>query len=273
MRLYWNSTFAALVLLGVLMGSSAPARAQNDFDALFGARRTCDHVIDLLLRYGNGSDGYQGGGGVIRGTAYGPAVVPHDEIGDLELISITLVNAGGVDCGPTVAVAVRNNSGRDVCDFRISLVAVLHRIHPLCPTTVHRVEKICAGQTAEFQIVLPAAALSMGRAGEQVLCWQKLVVAIDSYDQLLECNEANNLKVVNVSAIPRAVVEQVVGESVDEPADGAGPEASVPSAGTPGDQPAPTPTSPDAESPGGLDGLDFDNLDLGEATAAVARPY
>lgn len=280
MRVSTSFLLAAMAFAVVAVAYPAPASAQypppNDVHGLFGNHRSCSHVIDLLLRYGSGgSHGYQSSGGLIQPTAYGPAVVPHTEIGDLELVAVTIQSDGDATCGPTFGVTVRNNSQRDVTDFRISIVGVLHRIHPLSPTTVHCVEKICAGAVVECQISLPVEALSMGRAGDQVLCLQTVVVAIDSYDQLVECDESNNLKVLALADVPRAVVvgveEQVSGENMETaPATVAPSEPNNPALDL-----APESNSPsgpvDSNPESNIDSLDFNNLDLSEAAAAVSR--
>ena len=74
-----------------------------------------------------------------------------------------------------------------------------------------KVEKICAGQAAEVHVQLPIEALAMGNRNGQPLEFARLVVAIDSFDQFAECNEANNVKVFDrTSIVTREVVQQTV---------------------------------------------------------------
>ncbi|QEG38439.1 hypothetical protein [Roseimaritima ulvae] len=277
MRLTSPFLLAAMAFALVACVDAVPAAAQypasNNVHNVLGSQRSCAHVIDLMLRYGSGGvKNYPATGGLIQPTAFGPALVPHTELGDLQLVSVTAVSDGDATCGPSFAVTVRNDSHRDVCDFHITIVGVLHRIHPWSPTTVHCVEKICAGQTVECQISLPVEALSMGRAGAQVLCFQTLVVAVDSYDQLLECDESNNVSVLTAADLPRAVV---TGQSVEVETNTTTAPATEnpagPAAGGTGPQTAQPDQPVDSNPESNLDDLDFDNLDLGEATAAVSR--
>ncbi len=282
MRVSSTVLLAAVAFTLVALLYPAPVSAQSpdshQVHRLLGHRQSCSHVIDLMLRYGGrGANRYHSSGDLIQPTAYGPAVVPHAEIGDLELVSVTVHSEGDASCGPTFGVTVRNHSQREVSDFQISIVGVLHRLHPWSPTTVHTVDKICAGEVLECQISLPVEALSMGRAGEQVLCLQTVVVAIDSYDQLVECDESNNLKVVALADLPRAVLvsEQVGGETAPAsvvPDNSTDPGIDVtPDSNQPAQPSQPGDANPDANPESSIDDLDFNNLDLSEAAAAVSR--
>lgn len=198
-----NTMLAAAMLL--VATGTAKADGVDLANVLHGGP-SCDHVIHLMLRHGvNNSHGYTSGG-VAHYSPYGSMVIPHAELGDLELVQIAQLQVDDQACGPKFAVTVRNTSTRDVCGFRISLVALLGRIHPSSPTAVVNVDKICAGAAAEFHVQLPIECLAMGNRNGQVIGFQRLVVAIDSFDQFVECNEANNIKVFARTAIPAATV-------------------------------------------------------------------
>ncbi len=140
--------------------------------------------------------------------------MPAAELGDLELVQVVQLEVADGACGPKFAVTVRNNSTRDVCGFRISLVALLGRIHPMAPTAIVKVDKICAGAAVELHVQLPIECLAMGNRNGQVIGFQRLLVAIDSFDQFVECNEANNIKVLVRTAIPMATVVEKTVETV-----------------------------------------------------------
>ncbi len=285
--------FTTVLLIGAaaLLAGGSQANAQYGGNGagvsqgLLGTPRTCEHVISLMLRYGDGSSVASHSSGLLQVTPHGPAVIPSTELGDLELKSVTMLSEQDGDCGPLFAITIVNNSQRDVCNFHVSVVAAFGRIHPLSPTTVQRIDKLCAGQATEISMHLPIEALAMGRANGQALCFRSLVVAIDSYDQLLESNEANNLQVLAFADIPRPAVGVTAAEPVSPggapaastlaeppvtesgPPQGASPlqgNGAVTDEGAQTAPPANLPASP-------VDGLDFDNLDLGEATAAAFR--
>ena len=81
-------------------------------------------------------------------------------------------------------------------------VAMLGRISPLSPSVTTRVAEILPSAALEIQLQLPIEALAMGNRNGQIIGFQRLVVAIDSYDELLETNEANNLRAWNCAEIP-----------------------------------------------------------------------
>lgn len=121
----------------------------------------------------------------------------------MQVAQVQDVDAAG---GSKFNVTIRNNSYRDVCNFHMTLVATLGRICPTSPNTTTYIEKICTGQAVEFCVQLPIEALAMGNRNGQVIGFQRLVVAIDSFDVLAETNEANNLKAFACHELPLAAV-------------------------------------------------------------------
>ncbi len=190
----------------------------------------CEHVLDLLLRYGP----LEGGPGLQCGTvvpsAHGPFVMPAEEIGDLCIASVTESPASDPACAPTFLVAITNNSLRAVCDVQVSLVALLGPIKPCDPTAIACLKEIPAGATVEIEITLPVEALAMGSNGGAPVGFQKLLVAIDSLDRYVERCEANNLKLLCRADIPQAVVEVSAPAAIETvPAEGVpAPQAAVP---------------------------------------------
>ena len=210
----------------VAVAAAAPAVAglpgQPLHTALTGAPG-CEHVLDLLLRYGPLEGcGDLTGGAVVPG-AYGGFVLPAAEMGDLCLASITEV-VGDPGCPPTFCVAVTNTSCRAVCNLQISLVALLGPIKACDPTANACLAEVPAGATVEAQITLPPEALAMGSNGGAVVGFQKLLVAIDALDCFAEVNEANNLRLLCRNEIPQHVAE-VVAPAAAAPVDRVAPAA------------------------------------------------
>ena len=167
----------------------------------------CDHVIRLIHVHGvNNSFDLSASVVSTQFSPTGPIAVPLTELGDLEIVQVAQVQDVDAACGPKFNVTIRNNSCRDVCNFHVTLVATLGRICPTSPNTTTCIEKICAGQAVEVCVQLPIEALAMGNRNGQVIGFQRLVVAIDSFDVLAETNEANNLKAFACHEIPLAAV-------------------------------------------------------------------
>lgn len=246
------------LLIGCIASLLSPSviEAAHPVPHAYGMRQHCHHVINLLMRYG-GSHGARTHTGAIP---YGDGLILGNDIGDLELVSVAMLADGTETIGPTFAVTIRNNSHRDVSRFSVSAVAVLGRIRPMSPSTTVKVGKLCAGQELELHLQLPVECLAMGRAGNELLAFKSLVVAIDSFDELLECNESNNISVLDRATIPVAAPVVAQPEAVEEapaetPVSPTAPGQQPPAEGVPAD-----PTAPKA--PSKLEDIDIDNLSL-----------
>jgi len=177
----------------------------------------CDHVLRLIHRHGvNNSVDQALGNSLLHQTPLGGVAIPDAELGDLEIVQVSQVVHEDEACGPRIAVVVRNNSCRKVCNFHITGVAMLGRILPISPNVTVKVAEILPEAALEIQLQLPIEALAMGNRNGQIIGFQRLVVAIDSYDELLETNEANNLRAWNRAEIP--VAEATVVETAAETA-------------------------------------------------------
>ena len=248
---------------------------------LLSGGSSCLHVIRLIQIYGvNNSFDTAGTHLTAQHSPFGSYAVPDTELGDLELVQIVQDTNIDPACGPKFIVTVRNNSCRDVCNFHVTVVATLGRIFPGSPNMTQCIDKICAGATADVCVQLPVEALAMGNLNGQVVGFQKIVVAIDAFDELAETNEANNLRAFACGEIPvasAAVVEEtaatVVTESIDTQ------NAAAPSATTVA--PA-VPVAPAAETPQADDqapatdalrsAIRMMDTPAQETTAAIATP-
>ena len=178
-----------------------------DLAQVMGHGQSCDHIIQLIMRHGVNNSVDQSQNSIVHHDRFGSYQIPDSEIGDLELSQVTAL-ASEHGCGPKFAIMVRNKSTREVCGVRVTAVALLGRICSDSPTQIAKIERIGPGEAAEIHITLPADALSMGNHNGQVVGFRRLLVAIDSFDQFMESNEANNIKVFDLASIPAAIVSQ-----------------------------------------------------------------
>jgi hypothetical protein len=204
-----------VLALGLIVSSAISAEAQNAIihasQVLPGGTR-CDNVIHLMQLHGvNNSVNLTISSSMLHHSPLGTMMIPGDELGDLEIVQVTQVLHDDPACGPKIAVIVQNQSVRKVCNFHVSAVAILGRICPTSPHATVRVEKLDPGEALEVLVQLPIEALAMGNRNGQIIGFQRLVVAIDSYDEFAETNEANNLKAFDRSEL------QVVSPTVEQP--------------------------------------------------------
>lgn len=252
------SASAALTFMFSLTVGSAPstsAAADPALDAVLGLNHPSScHVIDLLMHnrlrksMGHETD-------VLPVVPFGFA---GPRPGDLELLEVHLVTDSDGTLGPIFQVSFRNTSEYAVRDFRISIVGVLCRIEPTSPCTMITIPCINAGETKCVEIQLPATAMTMGLSGSQPAPFDTLVVALDSMDELLECNELNNVAILKRGEIGLLVAET---PAVTAPSTPAEPE--------PGATAPPAPS--EVEKPSPIGDIDLDELDLGEAEESALR--
>lgn len=180
--------------------------------------------------------------------------LPAPPVGDMELAAVGLVSEAAGDLGPTFHVTFRNNSPVTARHFHVSLVAVAGSLSTASPVATVEVPETAAGATAQVDIQLPAGAMAMGPQG-QAAPFDTLVAAVDSFDELAETDESNN-----VATLPRTEVVLVEAAPAAAPADDASPSQT--DAVKPGD-PAPdeTPPVPAPEDGTGLDKIDLDKVD------------
>ena len=259
-----------------------------------GGKWSCHHVINLLVRSSMFSRaGIQSNAPPtwsevrwVAGThGHRPVVVEH-ALGDMELLNVDMVADAMPEHGPVYQVTFRNNSRNHVKRFRVSVVAVLGEINSVSPATTVDVPELAAGATGTIQVELPACCMSMGIAGH-VAPFDTVVVALDSFDELIESNELNNIATLKRGEIGLLVVAAPAEEAAEAPAPGAapGPAAQAPGAGAQvvvpgqgalanggpsGNVPAspninagPAPNDPARPRPNG--NVDLDSLDLDTA--------
>ncbi len=217
-------SFQSVIAVAVIVSSTVTAQAQViqspiNAGTLLTSSARCDHVIELIHQHGvNNSVDRAHGRSLLHQSPFGGLEIPDTELGDLEILQVSQVIHQDEACGPRIAVDVRNQSCRKVCNFQVTGVAMLGRILPTSPSVTVRVAEILPGAALQIQLQLPIEALAMGNRNGQIIGFQRLVVAIDSFDELLETNEANNIRSWNLAEIPVAqetVVEEVSATAIE----------------------------------------------------------
>jgi len=155
----------------------------------------CDHVIRMLQRHGvNNSFDRTAASSLLNYSPLGNLQVPSNELGDLQIVRVSPLPPGEPSGGPQFSIVVMNQSCREVCHFHVSAVAVFGSINPCSPSNTVKVDKINPGEAVEVVVQLPIEAFRMGNRNGEILGYQKLIVAIDCFDALLETDEANNIR-------------------------------------------------------------------------------
>ena len=243
----------------------------------------CHHVINLLVQHCMAKNHYEPcvkrycppqyfvETGWIPPPPVAIALPGQPAPGDLELVDVAMIADAAGELGPLYQVTIRNSGEITAEQFRVSAVAVLGEITEDSPSVTVNVERLAPGEVATLQIQLPGAVLAMGPEGETAVPFDTLVVAVDSFDELVEGNELNNVATLKRADIALVQVEVVAETTVAAaPVQGqVAPPAAVESAPAegeaaeelpPADSQGPAPT----EAPGSTGEIDIDSLDLGE---------
>ncbi|QEF96859.1 hypothetical protein Mal15_08890 [Stieleria maiorica] len=231
--------FAAIA--GTLLGNCLAVAHADDAELrrlLHGPDR-CDHVIGLLLRHGVNNNANPAAT-VNAFHPYGPVAIPAAELGDLQLESIAR-HADTTGCGPSFDLVIKNCSTRDVCGAHVTLVGLLGRILPTSPNVTAKLDSVPAGQAIQVTLTLPIESLAMGNLNGQIIGLNRVLVVVDSYDQFMESDEANNLRSYELAALPLAAA--VVTE-VTESAAAVSPETTTPDPTTDASSQSAQPSSP-----------------------------
>jgi hypothetical protein len=181
------------------------------------------------------------------GSPFTPAIVRTP--GDLEIAGIGMIADASPQQGPLYRVTIRNNSETPSRHFEISLIAIRGQINHTSPVVTAHINEIAAGGVHEIDVQLPIGVMSLGLAN-QAAPFESLVVAIDSFDQLIETNELNNVAILTRGEI--ALIETAAATTtttVTAPAAAPAPSVVAPVDAAPGTA-APAPGTTDAPAPG-----------------------
>ena len=228
----------------------------------------CGHVIDLMMR---NQMRRQLGTGQYGGQVHLPHLSVGVKPGDLELLGVHLVCDGDACKGPTFQICMRNNSHVPIGNFKVSVVGVLGQICPHNPTADICIPRIEPCQDLQVTLQLPVTCMTMG-PHSCAAPFDTVVVAVDSHDDLLECNELNNVLIVKRCDLTLVVEAPVAAAPAQGPAS-AGPQAVGPQQAAP-QQAGPTapqqlaPRNP-GQAPSPLDNIDVDQLQPGTTQSAL----
>ena len=205
----------------------------------------CGHVMDLMMknrmRERLGTNGTE--------QLHLPHLTVGMNPGDLELLCVKLVADGDCHRGPVFQIGMKNNSNVPIGNFRVSLVGVLGQICPTSPTANACIARMEPCEEKHIQIQLPLACMTLGPL-HQPVAFDTVVVALDSDDMLMECDELNNVQILKRCDIVPLVVAPVAPATPAVPAPGAAVPEQTP------------PPVPGQQAPPSDDDIDVDQLEL-----------
>ena len=149
---------------------------------------------------------------------------------------------------------MRNSSNVPIENFKVTLVGVLCQIHVHSPAATICIPRMEAGEETQVQVQLPQNCMCTPD-GAASAAFDTLVVALDSYDELLECDELNKVQILKGCDIGVPVAEEA-----GVPQGGGASAVCVPYVVAP-EQPVQQPV----QQPSPLDNIDVDKLEIGEA--------
>lgn len=184
----------------------------------------CSHVMSLMMQ--NNMRSKLGTNGTEQ--LHLPHLTTGLQPGDLQLLNVNLVSGGSPDCGPIFQIGMKNCSNVPIGNFHVSMVGVLGRIQPFSPSATIRIPRMEAGEETQIQIQLPASCMCMGPLNQQAQ-FDCVVVALDSFDCLLECDELNNVQILKRAEIGLLVAQAPQPEVQQQPVTPVAPAPIAPS--------------------------------------------
>jgi hypothetical protein len=168
--------------------------------------------------------------------------------GDLELVDVGMVSDMHDQAGPVYRVTLKNSSHLPVIGVRVSLIAVLGKLDHTSPVVTAVVKEIAAGGIATIDVSMPVAVMQLGPETARVP-FETLVASIDSFNELPETSEFNNVVTVvrtNIEVIEAA--QTAVTQSTVTTTTVAAGVAAAPAAGAPAAAPAAVEAAPMGEA-------------------------
>ena len=199
-----NAPSSLSILGGATQSAVTSVSAQPSLTTL---NCDCGHVIQLLMANKFRQNTFQSGSELAPGLL--PGSPWQQPLGDLELLGVLCDGTVDPRNGPVFEVTICNNSQETLEDVTVSVVAVLGQIHGQSPTTVVSIGRIGTAETISIKVQLPASSMVMGPVGSPVQPFETLVVAVDSFDELIENNELNNVSILRRGEIPMMPVAMI----------------------------------------------------------------
>ena len=131
---------------------------------------------------------------------------PMPAFGDLELVGVGMVADMNEQSGPVYRVTLKNSSHLPVIGVRVSLIAVLGKLDHTSPVVTTVVKEIAPGGIATIDVSMPVAVMQLGPETARAP-FETLIASIDSFNELPETSEFNNVVTVvrsNIALIESA---------------------------------------------------------------------
>ena len=157
---------------------------------------------------------------------------PPAPFGDLELLNVGLVSDATPQQGPIYRLTMLNNSPMPAIGFRVSLIAALGEIGDTSIIATIPVKFIAANTTSTVDVQLPIQAMAIGNPAAP---FDMLIAVVDSFDELAETTELNNVIVVTRSEIVSVSVKVEAPAAIAAPAPPSGPAPAAAAAPNPAD--------------------------------------
>jgi len=125
---------------------------------------------------------------------------------DLVLEDVQFVEPATMLVGPAYRIKFRNQSRQSVGEFSVAIFAgVDGKIAENAPRAIADVSGMLGGEVSEVTLRLPATAMKLASAHTPKRAgFSHLFVAIDATDVIPELDEANNVAVIERSALETA---------------------------------------------------------------------
>ncbi|HZZ73926.1 MAG TPA: hypothetical protein VFE24_16860 [Pirellulales bacterium] len=135
--------------------------------------------------------------------------------GDLVLVDLQMVSDSTPEHGPVYRLSMLNDSPLPSCDFHVSLIAARGDINESSVVVTMPIRMIQPKQTGFIDIELPIGCLSLGAPAQP---FDTVIAVVDSFDELAETNELNNIATLSRTDIVHVTVKT---EAIAAPAGGA----------------------------------------------------
>ncbi len=129
---------------------------------------------------------------------------PAAPFGDLELLNVGMVSESTPAQGPVYRVTMANHSPVPAQFFRVSLVAVMGELNETAQVITVPVRFVGANATGTVDVQMPIGVMSMGNPGAP---FERLIVVIDSFDELAETTKLNNVAVISRAEVVTVTVK------------------------------------------------------------------
>lgn len=129
---------------------------------------------------------------------------PPAPFGDLELVNVGMVSDAMAEQGPIYRVTMFNNSPMPSRDFHVSIIALLGEFNDGSVVVTVPVKYVAPNASATIDVQLPINVMAMGTPAAP---FDTLIAAVDSFDELAETSELNNVAVITRTEVVSITVK------------------------------------------------------------------